>query len=622
MSASKFRFGLFELDVEPPELRRGGARVSLQQLPLRLLGALVERPGELVLREELRERLWPADVHVDFDNSLNAAMSRLREALGDSATNPRFIATEPRRGFRFIAPVEPVPYDEKRAGAFSPVPERRRRLTFPTALAIMVVALTAVLVALWLSLEPGPKTPGPGKTLLAVLPFEDLSPSPDRGYLSEGLTEELIGRLGSASPRRLGVVARSSVMRYRGHPIDEVAKQLDVQYVVEGSVRHEGESVRVSVRLITTGDRATLWSQSYDASFANALALQADIAGRVAESLESELLDPASPLGAPASPRAARVQELYLKGRYLLNRQTPNALMGALSAFEEATALAPQDAGAFGGLAETYLALGRQDVWPTARAFPKAAEAARMALRLDPGSLEVRLVVAEGLFYMEHDFARAEEMLVEVVRRNPSLSRAQDIYARLLTATGRYDEAVARTREALRLDPLSLVTGADLCWTHFAARQYERAVAQCRATLELDPHFLPAQDDLKWILIQMGREEEAAEAFLRVVTLEGDPADSVVRLRRLFAEEGLEGLQRASLEALLSRAETQYQAPYDIALEYVVLGNPDAAFEWLGRSIDANETDVVWLGVDPRLDPLRSDERFAHLLDRARLAGP
>jgi DNA-binding winged helix-turn-helix (wHTH) protein/Tfp pilus assembly protein PilF len=476
----RVRFGLFEIDAEAGELRRQGVRVPLQELPFRLLCALVERPGEIVLREELRRRLWPPDVHLDFENSLNAAMSRLRDALGDAAANPRFVATAPRRGWRFIAPVETLAVSAPAPAITPPLPAAAPR---PFRAALLLAALGASALAAPLVLWRSPLGPHPTSA------------------------ESVVGSL-------------------------------------------------------------------------------------------------------PPS------HEDYLRGRHLLSLQTREGDRKALAAFQAAAVEDPAHAGTQRGLAEAYLALSEHDVWPAREALPRAAQAARQALGLEPRSADAGLVLAQVRFHLERDWPAAEATLRQVLASNPGLVRARVLHAHFLSASGRHDRALAEIEEARRLDPLSLAVNADVCWIRFMARRYQQAVEQCQATLELDPHFLPAQDNLKWILMRMGRSDAAAQAFLRVVALEGEDAGSVLALRERYSREGLAGLHRASLGGLMARARHGYQSPYDIALEYASLREPREALAWLERSFEANETDLALLGVDPRLDALRQESRFRQLVAR------
>jgi TolB-like protein len=332
----------------------------VQDLPLRLLAALLEQPGELLAREQARQRLWPPDVHLDFDSSLNAAVSRLREALGDSAAEARYVATEPRRGWRFVAPVEVVR------------PWRRASTRHLVGLGLFVVVLMALLLPRRLDREPGGSpTARRDRVMLAVLPFEERGEP--TGYLGEGLTEELIGLLGGADPQRLAVIARSSVVAFGSgtSPIAEVARALGADHILEGSVSREGDAVRVTARLVSAADATVLWSDAYDRRFGGILSLQREIAAEVARALEVRLLAPPE-VTAAGDPR---LQELYLRGRYLLGRyllgrEHPKSLREALTTFEAAQRLAPDAARTALGLAATYLASARTMSNHRSRHFP------------------------------------------------------------------------------------------------------------------------------------------------------------------------------------------------------------------------------------------------------------
>lgn len=620
-----YRFGLFELDAGAGELRREGVKLALQEQPLALLILLLERAGAVVGREEIRQRLWPPGVHVGFDHGLNAAVRRLREVLGDAAANPRFVATAPRRGYRFIAPVERVERGGFAAAAAAGAAraERHRMRPGPLLAAGLVLALGVVL-GLRLG---GPGADGGGglsaageRVMLAVLPFANLSGDPEQDFLGDGLTDELIARLGSLAPERLGVIARTSVMRYRaaGVPVDRVGRELGVDYVLEGAVRREGEAVRITSSLVATRDQTPVWSATFNRRMAGLFDLQREIASEVAGSLALELVErPAT--GTPAAAPSPRAAELYLRGRYFWNRRTREGFERALAAFREALEEDPGYAAAYRGLADTYALLGAYDFLRPGEAAQPAREAALTALELDPASAEGYATLGYLLFAYDRDWQGAEANLTRALELNPSLTGAHQAYGVYLSAMGRHDEAVAELEEARRLDPLSLVIQADLAWTLFRARRFEAAAEACRQALELDPGFLVAWDDLKWIAVRMGDEDLACRAFARVVELEGEPPDTVEEVGRLCREEGLPTVLMGSATALLHRAEKGYVSPYDLALDFAALGKVEEALGWLERSYAEGETDLTGLAVDPRLDVLRADRRFQDLVARVGL---
>ena len=584
-SKTPVSFGLFELTGG--ELRREGRVVQLQEQPLKLLELLLERPGETVSRETIREHLWPPDVHVEFEPALNAAVRRLREALGDSASSPRFVATVPKQGYRFIAPVS-------RAKA-------PRRWVPWAAVAVVVLGLSAWF---WSFRDTGP-------VRLAVLPFENLSGDPERDYISEGLTEELIDQLSVVSPGDLHVIARTSVENYEGTDVNvgHVGAELDVEYVLEGSVRVHEDALRISTRLVRVDGQANVWSDSFDRPFEKLLDTERAIAREVAESLAAELVTSPPPRPVPSGDAYAR----YLEGRYLLNQRTADGFERAVAAFEAARGLDPHYAAAYRGLAESFALAGNYDWIAPKQAYPKAREHTEKALELDPDAAEAHLLLA----FLQHGYEwrhdAAERSFRRALELNPNLARAYLWRGGFLSSRGRHDEALASTRRALELDPLSLVVRAELAWQLYYARRYDEAAAECRAILELEPEFLPAEDNLKWILISAGRDEEAFESFVRVMALEGESSASVTEARSVFARGGLTDVLRWSLDAPEERITQPGQSAFNVAIDYAAIGDIHSALDWLERAYDDRETDLVNVDVDPRLDPLRGDARFAAL---------
>jgi TolB-like protein/DNA-binding winged helix-turn-helix (wHTH) protein len=391
-----YRFGPFEYRPRAVELRRDGRPVRLQELPLQILEALLERPGELVTRDEMQRRLWPAGTHVEFDNSLNAAVSKLRDALRDSASDPLYVATVPRRGYRFIAAVETEPAAEP-----SPAPRSTRESRSRFVLVAVGLVIVAAVVAVTLVVRRDESPPLPPATdtvrkMLAVLPLDNLGGDPQQEFFSAGLTEEIITRLSKLNPERLGVIARTSVMQYRGASptVRQVTAELGVQYLIEGSVRRQGPTVRITVQLIDTKSRAHLWAETFDRELEQSLTVQSEIARRVAEALALELLPFARPDPRSMHTTAFESYEAYLQGRYLMTALTREGLEQALERFDRALELEPRYAAAHQGRADAYSLLGIYDYWRPRDAFARAREAADTALELDPSDAGAHLCLA------------------------------------------------------------------------------------------------------------------------------------------------------------------------------------------------------------------------------------
>lgn len=625
-----WRFGPFELDAATGELARGEERVRLQGKPFELLVALLEARGDLVTRETLHERLWPG-VIVDFETGLNAAVRRLRDALRDSAEQPRYVETVPRRGYRFIAAAEPIDRPG-RAAAPALVPDAdatdahaeapgaaardaasaRRRFMAGMAAGLTLVAVFATVFAMVIARAPA----GGERRTLLVLPFETLDSEAD-AWLGHGLTDEMIVRLGRLDPLRLGVIARTSAERFAEarHDIAEARALLDADFVLEGSVRREAGHVRVSATLIKTSDRTQLWSESFDRETRDVLALQRDIAGRVAEALALELL-PAERAGARAAPVDPAAYDATLRGRWFWNQQTPEGFRRAGEAYRTALAADSTYAPAWAGLADTYALVGVYDFLPPDDVFPLAREAARRALALDSTLAEPWTSLGIIQLAYDWDWAAAERSLRRALALNSSDGIAREWYAILLGATGRTAEALRASERALEVDPLSRIVNADRGWLLFFARRYDEAATQLLQTLHLDPHFHVAHDNLAWVYFVKGDMDGWFHHTLKALELSGESPEDLALLRARYEREGWRAWRRRSVEDMVRDAAKHYVSPYDIALEYAAIGEAEEAMRWLERSCGRREVDMIALRVDPRLDAVRHLPAFAALVDR------
>jgi len=570
------RFESFELDVRSRELRKGKQRIRLQEQPFEILRLMLERPGDVVTREELAHHLWPKGTFVDFEHSLNAAVKRLRAALGDDADNPRFVETLPRRGYRFIAPLR-----DRDAVAFLPV--------------------TADY-----------------KARLAVLPFANLSGDSSQEYFSDGLTEEMILQLGRLGRGRIAVISRSSsnVFKGSGRRAREIGEVLRADYLLEGSVRREGDRVRITAQLVETRSEAHLWTDAYERSLTDCLSVQAEVAARIAQSLAVELL-PEQPV--QRSPDAAAYQT-YLKGRYYWNLPGDQGFPQAIDYFTQACEVDPTFAPAHADLARTYTARAEYyNVEPRA-ALETARPIAERALELDPHLAHAHLAVANIRAMLDWDWEAAEAGFRQAIALNPSSDGAHRWYGILLAGLGRSSEAVREAQRARELDPLCLVAGTSDAWTRYMAGDYEGAIKVCRYIMDMQRHFTPAWRVLGASLIEMGcvaegvAELEAAGAIA--------PTDPVLLawLAHAKAIRGECGLARTILAALEGMRQERFVPAYHVALAHVGLGNADEAFRRLDAACDERDPALVNLGRDPRFDPIRSDKRFSGLLVRIRLA--
>lgn len=628
-----FRFGVFELDLRTGELRKHGLRVRLQEQPFQVLVMLLEHPGEVVTREELQKKLWPADTFVDFDHGLNKAINKLREALGDSAESPRFVETVARRGYRFLAEVKvadavPVRSPELETQPH-PAAEARdprdiagklatpKHLLPPFVWKISAVFVLFLLVASLLTwMLPSWRRPSPVIRSLAVLPFESLSSDPSQDYFADGMTDELISDLGQISALR--VISRTSVMGYKRarKPLPQIARELNVDAVVEGTVLRSGDQVRITAQLIEASADKHLWSQSYEGELQDTLALQNNVARAIADQIRISL----NPQEQAALKNAKVVNPeayvSYLKGRYFWNKRTADSLKVALAYFNQAIDEDPKYAQAYSGLADTYALLGdwQYAVMTPKEALPKAKAAAIKALELDSTLGEAHNSLAFCLDGFDWDLDSAGKEFRRAIELNPGYATAHHWYAWHLSLLGRYEEAIAEMRKAENLDPLSLVINADLAELLVLAHSYDESIQQSRKTIEMDPNFGLAHNHLAQAYLQKHRNEEAVVELQKAVQLSGGSATCIANLARAYVASGKRGEAEKLLNDLKKRSNPSHSFASEIAVIYVALGDPDQAITWLKRGYQERFNPGVLLR--PGFDPLRSDPRFQDLMRR------
>ncbi len=622
------KFGVFEADLRTGELTKHGKRLSLQEQPFRLLALLLEKPGELVTREELRGRLWPQTI-VDFDHGLNKAISKIREALGDSAENPRFIETVARRGYRFLAEVAVV-HDEQAATVAGDLavhgdPGLLRLIDAGTsprrpfrALAWRLFGFGLLLVlAISLSWNLYPwRHSQPTIRSLAILPLENLSGDASQDYFADGMTDELITDLGQISALR--VISRTSVMTYKGvrKPLAQIAGELNVDAVVEGSILRSGERVRITAQLIQLPADKHLWAQSYEGDIRDVLTLQNQVARAIAEQIRATLnrQEQAALEGAKAvNPEA---YQAYLKGRYFLNKRTGDGLRRAIEYFNSAIETDPTYAEAYSGLADAYALSGdwKYGVISPQDAFPKTRAAATKALTLDDSLGEAHASLAFALDLYGWDWEAAETEYKQAIKLKPSYATAHQWYSWHLFMMGRNSEGMLELRKAESLDPLSLIIGADLADALCVAHLYDEAVQQSKKTLEMDPNFAVGRYELGQALVQKYMYDEAIAEFQRAIELSGHSGAFDSNLAHVYAVSGRKEEAIKILKDLEARDDQNPSIGADIALIYVGLGDQDQAMIWLNKAYEARFKASILLR--PAFDPLRSNARFKDLRRR------
>ena len=561
------RFGLFEVDPRSGELRKQGIKVKLQEQPFHLLRMLLEHPGEIITRDELQKKIWPAETFVDFDQGLNNAVKRLREALNDSSETPHFIETIPRRGYRFIgkAQTETDPLDRIRS--------------------------------------------------LAVLPLEDLSRDAEQEYFAEGLTEALITTL--AKIGELRVVSRTSVMVYKGvrKPLREIARELDVDAIVEGTVFRAGRRIRITAQLINAPREAHLWAESYERDLRDVLALQSELARAIAREISIKLtpVDQARFADVPVDPEA---YDAYLRGRYHWNRRTSEGLEKAIQHFKTATAKDPTYASAYAGFADCLSVLGFWGAVCPNEGCGKGKELAQKALDMNPSLAEAHASLAFSTVFYDYDFKAAEREFNRSIELDPRYATAHSWFGICLGLMGRFEEGYTELSRAIGLDPHAIMYQSLGTVFFFGARKYDEAIKLYDKALELEPRLASTYCMLGLIYSNKALHESAITTLRKAVELSNGSVLFTAMLGDVYASAGHGEEAINILEQLIEMSKHQYVTPYGLARLCGALGKDREALDWLETGHREHASLMVLLKTDPRFDGLRSDPRFQDLMRR------
>ena len=559
------RFGTFEADFHDGELRNHGIKIKLQEQPLEILESLVQHPGEVVTREELKQKIWPADTFVDFEQGLYNAVRRLREALNDSAEKPRYIETLSKRGYRFVGIVE-----------------------------ANICKIESV----------------------AVLPLENLSRDPEQEYFAEGLTEALITTL--AKIGELRVASRTSAMQYKGarQPLRQIAQELGVDAIVEGTVLRDGERVRITAQLIDAQQESHLWAESYNRDLRDVLTLQAEIAEAIAREVQIKIVPQERTRLAQVHPVDSQAYEAYLKGRYYWNRRSGKGVGKAVQFFQQAIVKDPTYAAAYSGLADCLVLLGSWGAVAPADGAGRAKTLALKALALDSSLAEAHTSLAWATAWYDFDFATAEREFERSLELDPRYATGHEFFGWVLAMTGRFEEGYTEIKRAIRLDPLSSPIRFAMGCAYWSAHRFDEAIAALEKAVELDSESALAHAFLGYISMYTSRYERGIEEMQVGIQLTQGASAVVGSLGEVYAAAGKRDEAQRTLERLHQLSTQQYVSSYPVARIYMALGEKEEAFRWLETAYAEHSAMMMLVKVDPRFSELHADPRFQDILRR------
>jgi TolB-like protein/Flp pilus assembly protein TadD len=564
-SSQTIRFGAFELDLRARELRKEGTKIRLQEQPFQILTMLLEHPGEVVTREELRSRLWPSDTFVDFDHGLNKAINKLREALEDSVKNPHLIKTLAKRGYQFIGDLK--------------------------------------------------CSPGRIESLL-VLPLENLSRDPEQEYFADGLTEALITRLARISALR--VLSRTTAMHYKGvrKPLPEIARELEIEGIVEGTVLRSGERVRICAQLIHAPTDAHLWAESYERDMRNILALQSEVAQAIAREVQVKLTPQEQAHLVEMHPVDPEAYEAYLKGRYHWNKRNAEDFGKAVRYFQQAIAKDPNYAIAYAGLADSLSIMGFWCLVPPDEGCGRAKGLALKALEMDPSLAEAHVSLAWATMLYDYDFSAAKKEFELAIELNPRFAQAHQWFGFYLATMGHYEESYTELKRAIRLDPCSSIIHWTSGFVYWRARQLDQAIQQHEKALELDPHSTQWHWGLGVACLDKCLHERAIAALQTADNLSPNVPIIIGYLGAAHAAAGHLDAAQKILEQLNELSKQRRVNPYIAGRIYAALGKKDEALRWLEIAYRQRDPWMLLLKTEAGFDDLRSDPRFQDLLRR------
>jgi TolB-like protein/DNA-binding winged helix-turn-helix (wHTH) protein/Tfp pilus assembly protein PilF len=642
------KFGPYLVDLAAGEIRKNSTKIRLQEKPLRVLGLLADKQGQVVTREELKKRLWPEDTFVDFETGLNTAVCKLRDCLSDNAGKPRYIETIPRRGYRFLALVETIEQKgaatnlkakgvqaeiqesktENLSAAVTDIEKDRKSTEFdetkrvtPEAgrkrwpwqivaiVGTVVVALSIACYALYKSYRANSLRP---TVSIAVLPFMNLTGDASKDYLCDGLTEEMITSLARTEEGQLRVIARTSAMSYKAtnKPVKQIAQELGVQYVLEGSVQSEGNRLHVTSQLIRGDDQTHVWADSFEGDSSQILQFENSLTKSVAHTLSLKLLAERRSEHVPANYAA---HDAYLQGRYYLSQRSKAGFESALQNFGTAVAMDPQYARAYAELAVTYNLMGQYNWMDTHPAHNQGKAAAMQAIAADANLAEAHAALGFSKWFYDWDSAGAEEEVKKAIELEPSNVDAHHWYAMVLMTSGRLKEAEAQMRTALAMDPKALILRTNLGWVHYLERDYPKTIEEIQAVLKDNPNFLTAHYKLWWTYSVVGDQQHAWEEFKTVADSVMTP-ENVKRLEDVYQKEGYAGTLRAITSSTSSEGAAASANMVDNARCMSFAGDKGGALKFLERGLKNREGWMIFVESDPAFDSLRAEPEYARVI--------
>jgi TolB-like protein/DNA-binding winged helix-turn-helix (wHTH) protein/Tfp pilus assembly protein PilF len=652
LPSGRVQFGAFELDLTTGELRSTerpdpnhlgpdnagpNNKVLLREQVFQVLRMLVEREGKIVTREEIKSRLWTNDTVVDFDQSINATIKALRRALGDSADNPRYIETLGRRGYRLMlaieylgsAPEKALEKDREPSEQFAAemsenparVQEKVEEKVQPQInthwwkVAVLLTSFIILAGAGFISWRHVRSPAFPGKIMLAVLPFENLTGDPQKDYLADGLTEEMISQLGRLNPQQLGVIARTSVMGYKHNSerLDQIGRDLSVQYVLENSLRESGDHMRITAQLLQVKDQSHLWSQDYDYSAKDILNVEDDVAKAVAREIRLRLTSQEKAELARPRPVNPEAFDAYLQGYYFFQRNTVQDTDMAAKYFERATQLDPDYALAWVWLSRTRNWQAEVGLIPVEEGHRLSREAIERALALDPTLAAAHNQMGRIKRFVDLDWAGADESIERAIALEPGNPEYVRSAAYSAAQFGRFDEALALARRAVELDPLDATNWGQRGETEYFAGQFASAEADVKRSIELSPDVWPGPVLLSQIYVMEGRPQDALPEIKRVRS----DAQRAYLYALAYAAIGSEKQSDAALQELIAKHSTR--DAFEIAVVYAFRNQRDEAFEWLDRAYAQREGNLALANLWPPLKNLHGDSRYSAFLKKVRL---